>query len=104
MLSKKAKGMQETEIGIDHGLTMLNFVHVTQSVSRLGGGLFESVRHLSQSVQLASGGAVTVLGLEDERTGDDIKCWSPLAVRAHRVLGPAKFGYSPGLREDLSRI
>src|SRR5512140_176100 len=76
-------------------------VHVTQSISRQGGGLFESVRHLSQSVRAATEGPLTVLGLADEESAQDQGCWAPLAVRAHRVFGPRSFGYSPGLAGDL---
>lgn len=76
-------------------------VHVTQSVSRLAGGLFESVRHLSQSVQDATGADLTVLGLEDERAGHDVPCWAPLRVRTQAVIGPGRFGYAPGLSRAL---
>jgi glycosyltransferase involved in cell wall biosynthesis len=78
-----------------------NFVHVTPSVSRLAGGLFESVRHLSHSVHAASRVPVTVLGLQDQRTSEDSHQWTPLPVRTQPVLGPRNFGYSPQLVRDL---
>lgn len=78
-------------------------VHVTQSVSRLGGGLFESVRHLSQSVQSVTQAPLTVLGLEDRMSHEDAGRWAPLTVRTHPIVGPRMFGYSPELGRDLER-
>jgi glycosyltransferase involved in cell wall biosynthesis len=77
------------------------FIHVTYSISRLAGGLFESVRHLSRGVQLASRADLTVFGLQDERAGLDKHCWAPLRVRTQAVFGPANFGFAPSLATDL---
>jgi glycosyltransferase involved in cell wall biosynthesis len=77
------------------------FVHVTPSVSRLAGGLFESVRHLSHSVHAASQAAVTVLSLQDEKTSEDYHQWFPLRVQTRPVVGPRNFGYSPGFARAL---
>src|ERR1051326_4072145 len=77
------------------------FVHVTPSLSRLGGGLFESVRHLSQSLHQASGAEVSVLSLEDPWTAQDIVQWAPLTVQAHSIRGPVQFGFSPKLNRAL---
>ncbi len=77
------------------------FVHVTHSISRAAGGLFESVRHLSQGVQRSTQAEVLVLALEDERSAVDAAEWKPLAVSTHPVLGPQKFGYSPALNRKL---
>ncbi len=74
---------------------------VTPSLSRLAGGMFESVRHLSQSIHLTQRAQVSVLGLSDEKTSEDAKCWEPLDVRAYVVIGPQKFGYAPSMRRDL---
>jgi len=76
-------------------------IHVTHSVSRLAGGLFESVRHLSQSIRLAGGVRLKVLGLADGRASEDIKCWEPLDVEMFPVFGPEGFGYAPGLVREL---
>src|SRR5690348_1419774 len=78
------------------------FVHVTPSVSRLGGGLFESVRHLSQTIHARSGASLTVLGIRDSRTRLDIRSWAPLDVRTVRPLGPRRFAYAPGLARQLN--
>jgi len=70
-------------------------------VSRLGGGLFESVRHLAKAMHGATQMEVRVLGLEDGKTAEDIEQWAPLAVCAHKVWGPRSLGFSPGLARQL---
>jgi len=70
-------------------------------VSRLGGGLFESVRHLAKAMHGATQVEVRVLGLEDSKTAEDIEQWAPLAVRAHKVWEPRSLGFSPGLARQL---
>lgn len=80
---------------------MIRAVHVTGSVSRLAGGLFESVRHLSRNVQNAGEVRLSVLGLEDEWSAEDARHWVPVSVKIHRVLGPAKFGYAPEIKGSL---
>ena len=82
----------------------MHIVEVTQSLSRLGGGLFESVRYLAQHVQAANAARVTVIGLEDPRTADDIGQWAPLSERAHSVVGPKYFGFAPSLKRDLKDL
>ena len=77
------------------------FVHVTPSLSRLAGGLFESVRHLSQTVQALSHATVTVIGVHDSQTTRDIHSWAPLNVRTVPAFGPRRFGYSPRLLTHL---
>jgi len=78
-----------------------SFIHVTPSVSRLAGGLFESVRHLSHSVRDASRSEVTVVGLHDERATLDKHRWGSLPLRIYPVRGPRNFGFAPGLRREL---
>lgn len=78
------------------------FVHVTQSVSRLAGGLFESVRHLSESVRSSADEAtLVILGPHDEKATEDKGRWAPLEVRTHPVYGPPGFGFARGLTTDL---
>ena len=76
--------------------------HVTPSVSRLGGGLFESVRHVSQHLAVERNVELSVIGLSDERASDDLPRWAPLDVERCRVVGPQFFGYSPELAQALS--
>jgi len=65
------------------------------SASRNAGGLFSSVRGLSQS--LARSGATVDVKL----TGEDLPAWSPLNVRIFSRRGPARFGFAPGLASQL---
>ena len=79
----------------------LRIVHLTDSISRLAGGLFESVRHLSQSVHAVGGTNLSVLALADSRSAEDAPPWDPIPTRVYEVLGPAAFGYAPELLPNL---
>jgi hypothetical protein len=74
----------------------LKVIHVTTSVSRLGGGLFESVRHLS--TQTAKHGVdLDVVGTQDQHSAADAERWVPLTVHTFPVVGPAlALGIHPG--------
>ena len=74
----------------------LKVIHVTTSVSRLGGGLFESVRHLS--TQTAKHGVdLDVVGTQDQYSAADAERWAPLPVHTFPVVGPAlALGIHPG--------
>ena len=76
-------------------------VHLSLSVSRRGGGLFDSVRGLAQSLQLHQGVGTEVIGLSDGFTEADISLWDPVRVKTYPVLGPHKFGYSPQILRHL---
>ena len=95
-------------------------VSLIGSVSRLSGGLFESVRRLHQ--ELVNGGEtllggdsvlqrrgndsveVQVLAGRDEFTDVDIKAWRPIDVTVFEVSGPRAFGYGSGLFDRLSAL
>jgi glycosyltransferase involved in cell wall biosynthesis len=79
----------------------LQVTHLTHSLSRVGGGLFESVRHLSQSVYDVGGVDLKVMALRDEHTNVDCNLWQPIESRAHAVKGPKTFGYAPSLLPAL---
>ncbi|MBA3960646.1 MAG: glycosyltransferase [Chthoniobacterales bacterium] len=79
----------------------MNTVSVTGSVSRKAGGLFESVRRLHQSLAEIPDVHVTVLGLRDEFTDEDLPFWQPVPVRVFNIVGPNRFGFSPQLRDYL---
>ena len=79
---------------------------VVDSLSRNAGGLFQSVRGLVQSLTEVNG-AVTVFGLEDEKTQEDIAQWAPLEVKSFTPSGVLPWGYSNQLLPallDLSLI
>jgi glycosyltransferase involved in cell wall biosynthesis len=74
---------------------------IVASLSRKAGGLFESVRRLHQSLAELPEITVSVLGLRDEFTDEDLPQWKPLRVRAFPVHGPTQFGYAPQLKRAL---
>ena len=80
----------------------MNVVQVTPFLSRLGGGMFESVKHLSKTLYESRRAALTVIGLKDERTNEDAAEWSPVSVQAYESIGPSQFGFSPALRRYLA--
>jgi glycosyltransferase involved in cell wall biosynthesis len=74
---------------------------VTGSVSRLAGGLFESVRNLALSNSQIPGSEVVVFGTTDSMTTTDVTSWSPIYVRTSPILGPRKFGYAPNMLTEI---
>jgi glycosyltransferase involved in cell wall biosynthesis len=77
-------------------------VVVLGSISRAGAGVAQSARLLARAVY----GQVTeieVMTLEDRFYRDDVRSWTPLTVRAFTVVGPARYGFSPGLLLALLR-
>ena len=96
-------------------------VSLVGSVSRLAGGLFESVRGLHQELLRRPNSrlrrspesnsdtdenciSVSVLGTRDEFTRTDIEAWRPVDVTALGIRGPRAFGYSPEVSERLSAL
>jgi poly(glycerol-phosphate) alpha-glucosyltransferase len=80
---------------------MIRTADMLSSVSRKSGGLFYSVRRLSQSVARLGVVETEVFALEDEFSQEDARHWSPLTPRLFGVRGPKSFGYSPSLRREL---
>jgi glycosyltransferase involved in cell wall biosynthesis len=72
------------------------------SLSREAGGLFNSVRRSAISLK-AAGCAVTVYGLADAYTDQDIDQWRPLEPQVFRAVGPRRLGYAPDLAAALAR-
>jgi poly(glycerol-phosphate) alpha-glucosyltransferase len=75
---------------------------VTSSVSRRAGGLFFSVRRLTQTLAASGQAQVEVLGIEDDATRKDLPEWGETAPRVLRCRGPAAFGYAPGMAPALA--
>lgn len=67
---------------------------VTASVSRRAGGLFFSVRRLSEELARCSNGNVAVFAPRDEWTEADLPAWQ-LPVSALRSYGPSSFCFTP---------
>ena len=102
-------------------------VSLVGSVSRLAGGLFESVRRLHQELlgegvktlkrealqratvwcdEIGPRGrpgklTVEVLGLRDEFTETDLPAWRGVPVRTFKSFGLRSFGFAPGLAREL---
>lgn len=73
---------------------------VTGSASRQAGGLFQSVRRLSQTLQ-ATGAKVSVYALHDTDSEADAAAWGDLPPQLFDPLGPATLGYGRGMTDAL---
>ena len=80
---------------------MIKSAHLTASISRKGGGLFDAVLRLVQSQQ-QQGVTVKVFGLWDELAEEDLKAWQPVPVAAFKPTWPKLIGRSPQFREALN--
>lgn len=80
---------------------MIKAVHLTSSVSRLAGGLFESVRLLSKSLIDTGRVDLSAIGVEDGFTAADAAKWEPIHLESHHRRGPARFAYAPTLLKSL---
>ena len=77
----------------------------TESVSQLGGGLFDAERRLQQSVmRLENELEVDVLGMWDVRSEEDRDQWNPVSTATVRTARfPPGLGYSSGFEQHLSQ-
>jgi len=80
---------------------MIKSAHLTASISRKAGGLFDAVSRLVQS-QKQQGMDVKVFGLLDEFAGEDLKAWNPVPVAAFKPSWPNLIGRSPKFFEALN--
>jgi len=79
---------------------MIKSAHLTASVSRKAGGLFDAVMRLAQSEQQL-GAAVKAFGLRDERTDADLPAWSPVPAAAFPPGWPSGIGNANGFLAEL---
>ncbi|HBJ34701.1 MAG TPA: glycosyl transferase family 1 [Planctomycetaceae bacterium] len=75
---------------------------VTFSVSRMAGGMFESVRSLHQA--LSQHTTTEVFSISDAHTSEDVNVWEPLPVRICDSTFPHSLRYSPKLSGDLAEF
>lgn len=80
---------------------MIKSAILISAISRLNGGLFESVRRLGQTLN-EQGVSVDVISCRDEHSDDDILAWLPLHPQLFDPLPPRAFSFAPGLLEALS--
>lgn len=71
----------------------------TSTISRNAGGLFESVRHLHQT--LGETCDTRLFASTDEFTEEDLPKWAPLRCEVAPAVGPKSFAYSPRLQSAL---
>ncbi len=79
---------------------MIKSAHLTASVSRKAGGLFDAVLRLAQSEQQL-GATVKAFGLRDENTDADLPAWAPAPVAAFPPGWPNGIGRAPGFLAEL---
>lgn len=76
----------------------MRIVHLTASLSRNAGGIYDAVRGLAKGLQLR-GHEVHAIGLSDDNDEADLPTWGAVDTNALPVRGPKLFGFAP----DLSR-
>ncbi len=77
---------------------------LTSSISRRAGGLFESVRLLSQSLCADLHCQIQVFALRDDYTDQDENAWDMLPLKVFPTFGPNSLGYAPGLFRELRSV
>jgi len=76
---------------------------VSPSISRLAGGIFEIQRSLAKALSAIPQVVVSVHGVDDAFTKEDLDAWGSLRPDAYRLVGPAAFGYAWGLTSGLTK-
>jgi glycosyltransferase involved in cell wall biosynthesis len=74
---------------------------VTSSISRLAGGLPQSIRRLDQCLNELPETKVSVAALRDKYSEQDVTEWFPLSVSLSSVFGPRALGFSTRLLPKL---
>jgi glycosyltransferase involved in cell wall biosynthesis len=75
-------------------------LHVSVSLSRAAGGIFEIELALAKELS-KQGVGVKALGLQDAQWETDQARWAPITVRAFPTSGPRAFGYAPGMLDAM---
>jgi glycosyltransferase involved in cell wall biosynthesis len=82
----------------------VKIAYLLSSLSRINGGISESVRRLAQSLPVPAGAAASVLGLRDAYSDADLALWNPLRPQVFPVRGPRAIGYAPALASALADV
>src|ERR1041385_7906135 len=80
----------------------IRLANVAASLTRKGGGLFDSLLGLNHELARLPGMEVEAFGLDEVDAGDDLARWLPLRVSTFPVRGPRALGYSPSLKQALN--
>ena len=83
-------------------LEYMKIAFLTSSISRMGGGLYDSIRFLSQSIYELKNIEIEILGINDQYTSKDIKGWGSVPVSVFNTWGPKSIGYAPNLTKSLT--
>lgn len=84
------------------GAGPLRIATALDTITPRAGGLFHSVRSLSQGLSEA-GHQVTVFAVDDVDSGSVRADWAPLEIRLLRPRGPRRLGFPSGLVRELQR-
>jgi glycosyltransferase involved in cell wall biosynthesis len=76
---------------------------VSPSLSRLAGGIFEIERSLAKALSALPQVVVSVHGIDDAFTKEDLASWGSIRPEIYRLVGPAAFGYARELRAGLTK-
>lgn len=83
---------------------MIKVAHLTASISRQGGGIFDAVLRLAQSHDPQRFDE-RAFGLRDASTDADLPKWAPIPASAYAAAGLLKpIGYAPGFAEALAEF
>ncbi|MDA7877843.1 glycosyltransferase [Akkermansiaceae bacterium] len=75
-------------------------LHLSTSLSRAAGGIFEIELALAKHLQMLGVG-VEAFGLSDEHWPADAPRWEPVPARVFDTKGPRAYGFAPGLFEEM---
>jgi glycosyltransferase involved in cell wall biosynthesis len=70
---------------------------LTNSISRMNGGIFDAMRNLTVAIAAEKRYLPAVFGVNDRYTDSDLPLWENIATKTFPVRGPRIFGYAPGL-------
>jgi poly(glycerol-phosphate) alpha-glucosyltransferase len=76
---------------------------LTNSISRLNGGIFDSMRNLTLAIAAESRYLPVVFSARDAYTKTDGPLWGDIAIRTFPVRGPRIFGYASGLASAVEK-
>lgn len=74
---------------------------LSHSISRANGGIFEIARRTAQTLAELQGTEVSVMGIEDDFSREDLAKWEPLFARSFQPRGPRAYGFAPELAAAL---
>ncbi len=77
---------------------------LTGSVSRLAGGILGSIQRSMQEMLAVFPVDISVFGLKDSFTNDDLPGWAPLVPQIFETINPKAFGYAPGYLDAVERF